>query len=52
MHACLGTIFTPGALRHQKRLGHPLELELQMIVNSLVGAENLTWVFWKNSQCF
>jgi hypothetical protein len=28
-----------------------LELELQDIVNHCVGAENLTQVLWKNSQC-
>lgn len=28
------------------------ELEFQMVVNCHVDAENCTWVFWKNSQCF
>ncbi|KAM7335920.1 hypothetical protein ACRRTK_004413 [Alexandromys fortis] len=29
----------------------PVGLELQMVLNCHVGAENRTWILWKRSQC-
>lgn len=43
-HACR-------AHRGQKRASNLPELELQKVVSSRVGAEKLTWVPWKSSQC-
>lgn len=38
--------------RGQRRAMGLHELEFQMVVNCHVDAENCTWVFWKDSQCF
>lgn len=41
----------PGALRGQKSLSGPLELELQTTVNLHLCAGNCTWDPWKSSLC-
>lgn len=35
----------------QKRMSHPLELELQMVLSHYLGAKNWTWVLCQSSQC-
>lgn len=40
MHA----IYMPGAQETQKRVSNPLDLKLQVVVNSLVGAGKQVWV--------
>jgi hypothetical protein len=37
------------ALRVQKKVFHPLVLELQIVVNHHMGAKDFTWVLFKNS---
>lgn len=41
----------PGALRGQKSLSGPLELELQTTVNLHLGAGNCNWDLWESGLC-
>ena len=50
---CMYILCMPGIrFRDQKRTSDSLELELQTVVSSQVGAENWTQDLWKNSQWF
>lgn len=49
MHV-LYTMYVPGIHRDQKKMQDPLELELQVIMGHLVGAENWREVLWKKNQ--
>lgn len=52
LHECLSTQHVlPGALEGQRKDSEPLELELQIVMNHLVGAENLTWILYKSNRC-
>lgn len=48
---CLCITYVPAALRDQKGVLGPLELELEMAVSYPVVARNQTSVLWKNTQC-
>lgn len=37
-------------VKDQKKVSESPDLELQIIVNCCVSAENQTWVFWKSNQ--
>lgn len=39
-----------GALESQKRASDSLELELQEVVNLVLGTRNKTWILWKSSK--
>lgn len=45
MFVYIDTCVYPGAHRDQERVLDPLELELEIVVNHLVGSGNQTWVF-------
>lgn len=51
MFACLYECIpcTQGALVDQKGAADPSELDLLMGMSHYVGAENHTWLLWKNS---
>lgn len=51
LHKCLCAAYVPGTHRDQKRTLDDLELELLVVVNSHVDAENQIQAFWKSSQC-
>jgi hypothetical protein len=40
MHICVPCVL-PGTYRGQKRVSHPLEMELQMVVSYSVGTGNI-----------
>lgn len=44
LHACLCTMYKPGAHRGQEKTGDPLELEIQVAVSCHVDTENQTLV--------
>ena len=48
---CLCASCLPSTVGDQKRMSDPLELALQMVVSSHVGAGNPTQILWKSSQC-
>ena len=50
LHVCLYTCVY-SAQRDQKGELDPVGLEVQMVLNCHVGAENRTWILWKRSQC-
>ena len=50
-YLCLWAMHMLGAHRGQKRVLGSLELELWMVINHHVDAENRTQVFWKKNKC-
>lgn len=50
LHECMCTTCMPDALGDQKRVLDPMELELLMVVNHPVGAENRTQVLFKSNK--
>ena len=47
IHVCLWTTYMPGARGSQKRVSHPMGLELGIVVNLHMTDGNLSQVLWK-----
>lgn len=50
LHVCIHTVGVPGALGEQRRVSDPVELELQMVGNCYLGAENQTQLLCRGNE--